>query len=129
MMMLRGILSVTLTVVVLSSAVQRPVGAQRPDSTRAGVKRDSDTVSAMRPAALTRPVHADAPSRVIRVAHDGLIGAGVGAATGLMAALILVNQSNVTDHSEDGLAFFILGVDGGLLGLIVGAIVGLFRGP
>jgi len=129
MMMLRGILPVTLTVVVLSSAVQRPVGAQRSDSTRAGVKRDSDPVSAMRPAALTRPVHADAPSRVVRVVHDGLIGAGIGAATGLMAAFILVNQSNVTDHSEDGLAFFILGVDGGLLGLIVGAIVGLFRGP
>ena len=129
MMRLRGLLPATLTVVLLSSAVQRPVGAQPPDSTQAGVTRDSAALSAMRPAALTRPVHADATSRVI---HDSLIGVGVGAAAGVLTALILEHRnhgSHYVDHSEDGFMVGVSGVYGSFVGMIVGAIVGLVRSP
>ncbi len=132
MVMLRGLLPATLTVVLLSAAVQQSVGAQRPDSTRAGVTRDSTALSAMRPAALTRPVHADATSRVIHAAHDSLIGVGVGAAVGVLTALILEHSSHgshYTDHSEDGFMVAVSGVYGSFVGMIVGAIVGLVRSP
>ena len=132
MMTLRGLLPVILTAALLASAVQRPAGAQPPDSTRAGETRDSTALSAMRPAALTRPVHSDATSRVIHAAHDGLIGVGIGAAAGVLTGLILEHLSRgrqYTDHSEDGLVVAVAGIDGSLFGLVVGAIVGLARSP
>jgi branched-subunit amino acid ABC-type transport system permease component len=86
----------------------------------------------MRPAALTRPVHADATSRVIHAAHDSLIGVGVGAAAGALTALILEHSSHgghYADHSEDGFMVAVSGVYGSFFGMIVGAIVGLVRSP
>jgi hypothetical protein len=120
----------TLTTILLC-IVRRPAAAQRPDSTIGAATRDAGVPSAMRPVAMTRgaPDHAPAGSRIGHAAHDGLIGAAIGTAAALVTALILASNPSVTDHSEDGSIFFALGLDGAMLGLIIGAVVGLVRSP
>ncbi|MFL5595676.1 MAG: hypothetical protein ACJ785_13850 [Gemmatimonadaceae bacterium] len=59
--------------------------------------------------------------------NTALVGAGIGAAAGLVAAIVLTNQGSVTDHSEDALGYVALISLGALVGLIVGSIVGHVR--
>jgi hypothetical protein len=55
------------------------------------------------------------------------VGAGIGAATGLIASPILNAQNS--DHSEDGMTYVVLMSFGAFIGLIAGSIVGWTRGP
>jgi hypothetical protein len=66
-------------------------------------------------------------SRASSVSHSALVGAGIGAGTGLVVALIATHSSGVSDHSEDGMAYVTLISAGALIGLIAGTFVGLSR--
>jgi NhaP-type Na+/H+ or K+/H+ antiporter len=66
-------------------------------------------------------------SGVVRASRGALIGAGIGAAAGLVTAVIATHRSGVTDHSEDALAYVYFPAFGAFLGLVIGAVVGLVR--
>jgi gas vesicle protein len=61
------------------------------------------------------------------MSHDALVGAGIGAAAGLVVSPILNAQNS--DHSEDGMTYIVLMSFGAFIGLITGGIVGWTRGP
>jgi len=61
------------------------------------------------------------------MANGALVGAGIGAALGLVAAPI-VNAQN-SDHTEDAMTYVLLPTFGAFLGLIIGGIVGWTRAP
>ena len=63
----------------------------------------------------------------VGMANGALLGAGIGAAIGLVAAPIANAQNS--DHTEDAMTYIVLPAFGAFLGLIVGGIVGLTRGP
>lgn len=64
--------------------------------------------------------------RAVRIANGALIGAGIGAAIGLIASPIVNAQNG--DHSEDAMTYVVLPAFGAFLGLIFGGIAGLMRG-
>jgi hypothetical protein len=78
-------------------------------------------------ATLSRAVTHAAPGRASRVSHDALVGAGIGAAVGLVASPI-VNAQN-SDHTEDGMTYIVFVSFGALVGLVAGSIIGWTRGP
>ena len=114
--------------VLLSALVTQNLDAQRAESVGVRVRAERD-LSALRSAGkLSSRVRSDtAPSRALRTSRGALIGAGIGAATGLVAAFIGTHQASVTDHSEDALAYIYLPAIGAFLGLLIGGIVGFFR--
>ena len=83
------------------------------------------------PAALRRPTAASlAAPRVLPDGGKGggrakpvLVGAAVGAGVGIVTAAIIISGPNVHDHSEDALAYIMLGTFGALIGMTVGVIV------
>src|SRR3982751_4681545 len=115
-------------IVILSASLTQNLAAQRiePVALRANAEHDSsaleETVKVSYQAASDT-----IPSRAARTSRGALIGAGIGAATGLVAAFIATHNSSVTDHSEDGLAYFGLTAFGALVGLLVGGTVGFIR--
>jgi hypothetical protein len=119
----RGIAALAL----LSSSLARSVDAQRTASIVAGVRVERDSLALTRYARLSRTVSHAAPGRASRISHDALVGAGIGAATGLIASPI-VNAQN-SDHSEDGMTYVVLVSFGALVGLVAGSIIGWTRGP
>jgi hypothetical protein len=119
----RGIAALAL----LSSSLARSVDAQRTASIVAGVRVERDSLPLTRYARLSRAVSHAAPGRASRISHDALVGAGIGAATGLIASPILNAQNS--DHSEDGMTYIVLMSFGAFIGLIAGSIVGWTRGP
>jgi hypothetical protein len=66
----------------------------------------------------------DAHSETYYVVRDGGIGGAVGIATGLLTATMLTHRSSVRDHSEDGFAYAMPSLVGGVVGFLIGAIVG-----
>ena len=78
-------------------------------------------------ARFSRAVADAAPGRASRVSHDALVGAGIGAAVGLVASPILNAQNS--DHSEDGMTYVALMSFGAFIGLVAGSIIGWTRGP
>ncbi|HST07518.1 MAG TPA: hypothetical protein VLJ83_05065, partial [Gemmatimonadaceae bacterium] len=66
-------------------------------------------------------------SGAVGMANGALIGAGIGAALGLIASPILNAQSS--DHSEDAMTYVVVPAFGAFLGLIVGGIIGWTRAP
>jgi hypothetical protein len=102
---------VALVVATTPLAAQRiaPSGATN-HSTAATTEARPDTVTAAE------------GSRVVSGAKGALIGAGIGAAGGLLLGVIAT--SDARDHSEDALAYMVLGTLGAFVGLIGGAIIG-----
>ena len=119
----RGIAALAL----LNSSLARSIDAQRTASIVAGVRVERDSVPLTRYARLSRTVSHAAPGRASRISHDALVGAGIGAATGLIASPILNAQNS--DHSEDGMTYVVLMSFGAFVGLVAGSIIGWTRGP
>jgi hypothetical protein len=65
--------------------------------------------------------------RAVRIANGALIGAGIGAAIGLIASPIINAQNG--DHTEDAMTYVVMPAFGAFLGLIFGGIAGSMRGP
>ncbi len=68
-----------------------------------------------------------ASSRRSIVVRDALIGAGVGAVTGLITAVIVTQTGDYSNHSDDGLAYLYFPIYGAMAGLVVGVIVGVIQ--
>ena len=119
----RGIAALAL----LSSSLARSVDAQRTASIVAGVRVERDSLPMPERARFSRAVADAAPGRASRVSHDALVGAGIGAAVGLVASPILNAQNS--DHSEDGMTYVALMSFGAFIGLVAGSIIGWTRGP
>jgi hypothetical protein len=116
--------------VVLGSFAAGNLGAQKSESIRAGVglERNSLAPAMTMTAKVSTPVSRDTTeSRWVRASNGALIGAGIGAAAGLVTALIVTHGNGVSDHSEDAIAYVYLPAFGAFVGLVVGSIVGLTR--
>jgi hypothetical protein len=114
--------------VLLSGSLAQNLEAQRTEWVRVAVTVQRDFFKPRAATNLSHPVaSATTSSRSSRTAHDALIGAGVGAATGVVAAFIATHKASVTDHSEDSLAYIFFPAFGALIGLVVGGIVGFLR--
>jgi hypothetical protein len=114
--------------VVLSGSLAQNLEAQRVESVSFRVMSERDTFAYAKTGRLSYRVVGDTTqSRAVRTSRGALIGAGIGAATGLLGAFIATHQASVTDHSEDALAYIYLPAFGALLGLVVGGIVGFVR--
>jgi len=68
------------------------------------------------------PTATPAPSAG-RVGKGAAMGALLGATAGTITAYIITHRPSVTDHSEDGMVYFIYVPAGALLGLLVGLSV------
>lgn len=64
-----------------------------------------------------------AQTSAARVAHGVLIGAGVGAVTGVIVAAAIPHSS----HDEDALGYIACGAIGAFVGMIVGGAIGASR--
>jgi hypothetical protein len=112
---------------LLNISLARGVDAQQKASIVAGVRVARDSVPMTGRATFSRAVTHAAPGRASRVSHDALVGAGIGAAVGLVASPILNAQNS--DHTEDGMTYIVLVSFGALVGLVAGSIIGWTRGP
>jgi hypothetical protein len=112
---------------LLSSSLARSVDAQRTASIVAGVRVERDSLPMPERARFSGAVADAAPGRASRASHDALVGAGIGAAVGLVASPILNAQNS--DHSEDGMTYVVLMSFGAFIGLVAGTIIGWTRGP
>jgi hypothetical protein len=119
----RGIAALAL----ISGSLARNGDAQQKASIVAGVRVERDSLPISGHATFSGAVTRAAPGRASRVSHDALVGAGIGAAVGLVASPILNAQNS--DHSEDGMTCVVLMSFGALIGLITGSIIGWTRGP
>jgi hypothetical protein len=109
---------------VLLTFISGTAGAQRRSALVAGIRAPRDSMqSAVASAALSRATG----GRAVRIANGALIGAGIGAAIGLIAAPIINAQNG--DHTEDAMTYAVMPAFGAFLGLIFGGIAGLMRGP
>jgi hypothetical protein len=115
-------------IVILSASLTQNIGAQGIASVGLRVNAERDSFALQEAGKLSHQVASDTtPSRAARTSRGALIGAGIGAATGLVVAFIATHNASVTDHSEDGLAYIGVTAFGALVGLIVGGIVGFIR--
>jgi hypothetical protein len=119
---MRTIVLVLLTVLPVSAQAQRSASIQL------GFKIERESSGSPTSLKVSDPLVRDSTSsRAARTSVGALVGAGIGAAAGTVAAFIATHQANVTDHSEDGLAYFVLLSFGTFVGLVVGGIVGFVR--
>ena len=111
-------------ILILSMVSAFAANAQTADSARVGfsLRSHSETLRATSLPNITSPETTSTIGG--RTAIGALIGAGVGAAAGVVVAFIATHASNVSDHSEDGIAYVYLGAVGALVGLVVGAVAG-----
>ena len=58
--------------------------------------------------------------------QGALIGSGIGAAGGLLLALI-ETHNGVTDHSEDAMGYITAATIGAIVGYVMGGVVGFVR--
>jgi Kef-type K+ transport system membrane component KefB len=107
----------------LLTVVSATASAQRRSSLVVGIGAAPHS-PASKTAASPR-AHAEG-DRAVRIANGALIGAGIGAAIGLIASPIVNAQNG--DHSEDAMTYVVLPAFGAFLGLIFGGIAGLMRG-
>ena len=106
-----------------------PIGAaaQRSADLVAGVGVRRDGEARADGTAHSGSVKSSGQRGAVGMANGALIGAGIGAAIGLIASPILNAQNS--DHSEDAMTYIVLPAFGAFLGLIVGGIVGWTRAP
>ena len=107
----------------LLTLVSASAGAQRRSSLVAGIGSTRDSV---RSTAASVSLSRATEGRAVRIANGALIGAGIGAAIGLIAAPIINSQNG--DHTEDGMTYVVMPAFGAFFGLIFGGIAGLMRG-
>ncbi|MFL5489721.1 MAG: hypothetical protein ACJ8AJ_14675, partial [Gemmatimonadaceae bacterium] len=116
------------TVVLLGVYPARNAAAQRTESLRLGLSVDRNASATTGMGQTSERLNTDTRVRADSSnTNTALVGAGIGAAAGLVAAIVLTNQGSVTDHSEDALGYVALISLGALVGLIVGSIVGHVR--
>jgi hypothetical protein len=114
--------------VLLGSFAAGNLGAQQSESIRLGVSVQRNAPASPMTAKVSAPISRDTTeSGWVRASNGALIGAGIGAAAGLVTALIVTHGNGVSDHSEDAIAYVYLPALGAFVGLIVGSIVGLTR--
>ena len=118
---------VALVILILGLAVRR-LEAQRAAPIGVGPSIARETRSPVAGATLPAASKGDtASSRGSIVARDALIGAGVGAVTGLITAVIATQTGNYSNHENDTLLLMWLPIYGAMIGLVAGAIVGLIQ--
>ena len=118
---------VTRWALALYCVYPQPAIAQETDRNRLGVRVEQNLIPDSAATKRFGQAVDTTSSRAERVARGALIGAGVGAATGLVVALVATHSSGVTDHSEDALAYISIPAFGAFIGLIIGGAVGFFR--
>jgi hypothetical protein len=112
----------------LIGSVAQSAEAQRSASIQLGFRSERESPGSPTPLKVSDLLVRDSTSsRAARTSHGALVGAGIGAAAGTVAAFIATHNANVTDHSEDGLAYIGLLSFGAFVGLVVGGIVGFVR--
>jgi|1185.fasta_scaffold781055_1 hypothetical protein len=117
-----------LSVLLVSVLVVGNAEAQQTDSLRLGFSAHRALLAS--PHALKpddRALTDSTSDRITSTANGALIGAGVGAAAGLIGAFVATHQAKVTDHSEDGVALVVFVSFGAFVGLLIGGIVGFVR--
>lgn len=103
---------------------QAPIAqAQQTAAMRLGVNFDSASARVGGPG---RTAADSTSNRLVNTMHGALIGSGIGAACGLIVALI-ETHNGVTDHSEDGMGYITFATIGALVGYVVGGVVGFVR--
>ena len=121
---LRRGLARLLTVALPGISLAPIAQAQQTASMRLGVTvvRDSARIVVAQRAAAD-----STSSRLVNTMRGALIGSGIGAAAGVIVALIETQAGSVTDHSEDALAYLTFATIGALIGYLVGGVVGFVR--
>jgi hypothetical protein len=115
--------AIVLWSVVLLTFISASAGAQRRSSLVVGIGSTRDRAqSTVASSSLARGTG----GRAVRIANGALIGAGIGAAIGLIASPIVNAQNG--DHTEDAMTYVMLPAFGAFLGLIFGGIAGSMRG-
>lgn len=116
------------SLILLSGSLAQNVEAQRTGTIRLGFSAERDSLALPTARKLSDPLGRDTTSsRASRTARGALIGAGIGAATGVVVAFISTQDASITDHSQDGLAYIYFPAVFTLAGLVVGGIVGFVR--
>ena len=119
---------VALAAAALCCSFPQTVVAQQTNHSGLGLRVERNPVSDSNAAKRLGHIAVDTTSsKAERVSRAALIGAGVGAGTGLIVALVATHSPGVTDHSEDALAYIYIPALGALLGLLVGGVVGFVR--
>jgi NhaP-type Na+/H+ or K+/H+ antiporter len=107
-------------VAFLSTALAQPLEAQRASSIQLGVT----THTALAVTSASKQAPEDTTSKRGRYTLRGaLIGTGIGAAAGFIAA-DASTRGNYTDHSEDGLLYLFFPVSGAVIGMLLGGVLG-----
>ena len=113
---------------LVSGSLAQNARAQRAEAVRIGFTVDRNSLVPLKLKSLSDTVAVDATSsRPNRTSRGALIGTGVGAGAGIVAAFIATHRSGVTDHSEDGFAYIAFTGIGALVGLVIGGIAGFAR--
>ena len=113
---------------LLTSASAQSIQAQQAASIRLGLKVETTSAATQVTRNGSNSPDTDTTSTPATPTERGaVIGAGIGAATGILAAIIATNQANVTDHSQDAWAYILFTSLGALVGLLVGTLVGFVR--
>ena len=109
---------------LLGGALPQTVGAQRAASIRLGVNLNG---APTRTNLANRLVADSTQSRLVNTMHGALIGSGIGAGVGLVAAFVGTQFGNVTDHSEDALGYIAFGAIGAFVGYVIGGVAGFMQ--
>ena len=115
-------LSVTVTATAAAQHIVPPAGVTTRTASAATGKRASSAAAA----ALIAPAAVE-ESRGGRVLAHTAVGALVGAAAAVLVVFIHTQTGDYSDHSMDGLAYFVAVPVGATAGAVVGTIVGLVR--
>jgi hypothetical protein len=107
------LLALSASVAGAQPPVARPVGAVRP------------AVGGVSAVPAGRALAAMPASRAGRAGIGALAGGVLGATIGALLAAERVHRPSVTDHSEDGLVYFVFVGGGAVVGLVAGTAVGL----
>src|SRR5690242_14725544 len=102
-------LALAVAVIVLGPS---PLAAQYQEP--AGIHRTEPAVTSLDRPAGARALMPSAQTSAARVAHGVLIGAGVGAVTGVIVAAAIPHSS----HDEDALGYIACGTIGAFVGMI-----------
>jgi hypothetical protein len=106
---------------VIAATLASPSAASAQRQSAAGIQRLS--ASTERIDAVTVGPRAVSAASARGVAHGALIGAGVGAAAGLLVAAIAPHSSS----ADNGEAYIAFGAIGAFVGMVAGAAIGASR--
>jgi hypothetical protein len=123
---LKEIVRLVAFVILILGLTARRLEAQRAAPIAVGPSLSRETRSPLPGATLPAPRDTSS-SRASVLRRNALIGAGVGAVSGLVTAVIVTHTGNYSNHADDGLLYMYFPIYGAMAGLVAGLIVGVVQ--